>query len=101
FVVMSATLESAPVAAFLDGCPVIDVAGRTHPIEVTYQPDRSVADAAIELLGATGGQILCFLPGAAEIRRAVVDLQRQATGDVEVVPLHGSLDADEQDRALR
>ena len=100
-VVMSATLESQPVSAFLDGCPVIDVAGRTHPIDVSYHPGQSVADAAIDLLSATDGQILCFLPGAAEIRRAVSELQHKAGSGVDVVPLHGSLDADEQDLALR
>jgi ATP-dependent helicase HrpB len=100
-VVMSATLESAPVSAFLDGCPVIDVAGRTHPIDITYHPGQSVADAAVGLLGQTGGQLLCFLPGAPEIRRAVSELRQKTGGDVDVVPLHGSLDAAEQDLALR
>ena len=100
-VVMSATLESQPVSAFLDGCPVIDVAGRTHPIDVSYHPGQSVADAAIDLLSVTEGQVLCFLPGAAEIRRAVAELQHRAGSGVDVVPLHGSLDADEQDLALR
>jgi len=98
---MSATLESGPVSAFLDGCPVIDVPGRAHPIDISYQPGRSVADAAVDLLGATDGQILCFLPGAPEIRRAIADLQHKAGSSVDVVPLHGSLDADEQDLALR
>ena len=100
-VVMSATLESQPVAAFLDGCPVIDVAGRAYPIDISYHPGSSVADAANDLLGATDGQVLCFLPGAAEIRRAVGELQHKAGSGVDVVPLHGSLDADEQDLALR
>jgi ATP-dependent helicase HrpB len=99
-VVMSATLESQPVSAFLDGCPVIDVAGRTFPIDITYHPGQSVADAAVDLLAATDGQVLCFLPGAAEIRRAVTELQHKASG-VDIVPLHGSLAADEQDAALR
>ena len=99
-VVMSATLESAPVSAFLDGCPVIDVPGRSHPIEVTYHPGQSVADAAVGLLGETEGQLLCFLPGAAEIRRAIGELQHKAGSGVDVVPLHGSLDAGEQDLAL-
>ena len=100
-VVMSATLESAPVSAFLDGCPVIDVAGRSHPIDVTYHAGQSVADAAIGLLEETDGQLLCFLPGAAEIRRAISELQHKAGSGVDVVPLHGSLDAGEQDLALR
>ena len=99
-VVMSATLESASVSAFLDGCPVIDVAGRTHPIDVSYHPGQSVADAAVEIVAGTKGNVLCFLPGAFEIRRAVTELQHKARG-VDVVPLHGSLTADEQDLALR
>ncbi len=100
-VVMSATLDSAPVSAFLDGCPVIDVAGRSHPIDISYHAGQSVADAAIGLLGETDGQLLCFLPGAAEIRRAISELQHKAGSGVDVVPLHGSLDAGEQDLALR
>jgi ATP-dependent RNA helicase HrpB len=100
-VVMSATLESQPVSAFLDGCPVIDVPGRTYPIDIAYRPGQSVADAAIELLNATDGQVLCFLPGASEIRRAIGELQHKAGDGVDVIPLHGSLDAGEQDLALR
>ena len=100
-VVMSATLESQPVSAFLDLCPVIDVEGRMHPIDISYHPGQSVADAAIDLLGATDGQVLCFLPGAREIRRVVSELQHKAGGGVDIVPLHGSLGGDEQDMALR
>ena len=100
-VVMSATLDSVAVAAFLDGCPVIDVPGRLHPIDVAYASGQSVADAAMDLVRTTSGQVLCFLPGAAEIRRAIVELQPRAGGDVEIVPLHGSLDGDAQDLALR
>ncbi len=100
-VVMSATLDTGPVSAFLDNCPVIDVPGRTYPIEITYHPGQSMADAAIDALTATDGQVLCFLPGAAEIRRAVGELQHRAGEGVEVVPLHGSLDAAAQDLALR
>ena len=60
-----------------------------------------MADAVADVLGATDGQVLCFLPGAPEIRRAMNDLQQTVGGAVEVVPLHGSLDADAQDLALR
>jgi len=100
-VVMSATLESTTVSAFLDGCPVIDVPGRAHPLDMAYAPERSVAQAAADVLAATDGQVLCFLPGAPEIRRAMTEIQQKVGGAVEVVPLHGSLDADAQDLALR
>jgi ATP-dependent helicase HrpB len=59
-----------------------------------------VANAAADVLNKTDGQVLCFLPGAAEIRRAVEEIQHRLPG-VEVVPLHGSLDADAQDLALQ
>jgi ATP-dependent helicase HrpB len=100
-VVMSATLDSNAVSAFLDGCPVIDVPGRTYDVDVAYAPRRSVVDAADEVMRETDGQVLCFLPGAAEIRRTMADLRQRAPADVEIVALHGSLDADEQDLAVR
>ncbi len=99
-VVMSATIDTRAVSAFLDDCPVIDVPGRLHPIEVSYTPERTVADAAADALDQTAGDVLCFLPGAPEIRRVMTDLQGRSTG-AEIVPLHGSLPADEQDFALR
>src|SRR5439155_24102948 len=100
-VVMSATLDANPVAAFLDGCPIVDVPGRLHHVDISYEPGRPIAGTARDLLAATDGDILCFLSGAPEIRRAIPEIERQAPADVEVIPLHGSLDADAQDRALR
>jgi ATP-dependent RNA helicase HrpB len=100
-VVMSATLDAGAVSAFLDNCPIVEAPGRLHPIDVTYTPGQPVADAAADALDATSGQVLCFLPGAPEIRRAMGDLQSRLGGrGAEIVPLHGSLDAVEQDAAL-
>ena len=100
-VVMSATLDAGPVAAFLDGCPIVNVPGRVHPVEVVYAPGQSVADAAAHLLGMTTGHVLCFLAGAGEIQQTVISLKsRVAMREVEVIPLHGSLDAAAQDAAL-
>jgi ATP-dependent helicase HrpB len=100
-VVMSATLDTGMVAHFLDDCPVVRVPGRPHPVTVDHRPDQTIAAAAAELLHETTGHALCFLPGAPEIRRALPDVQRAAGNDVTVLPLHGSLSADEQDRALQ
>jgi ATP-dependent RNA helicase HrpB len=100
-VVMSATLDADTVAAFLDGCPVVDVPGREFPLDVSYAPGMSLADAAAGALSATSGQVLCFLSGAAEIRRGVADIQARVGPAIDVVPLYGSLDADAQDRALQ
>jgi ATP-dependent helicase HrpB len=104
-VVMSATIDAGAIASFLDDCPVIDVPGRMFPIDVDYMPQQPPAEAAADLVAATSGHVLCFLPGAFEIRRAISELDRLLRGanvrDVDIVPLHGSLDAGEQDAALR
>jgi ATP-dependent helicase HrpB len=102
--VMSATLDGAPVAQLLGGAPIVTSEGRSHRVETRHRPSRAgtrveaaVAAAVREALAADGGDVLAFLPGAGEIRRVEAIL-----GDVaaDVVPLHGSLPQALQDRAL-
>ena len=109
-VVMSATLDIEPVARFLDDCPVVRVEGRTFPIDVSYHPSvRPASPEAIEPLvrellanRSAAGHVLVFLPGMAEIRRIQKAIEPLAADHGAVVlPLHGSLPADEQDLALR
>ena len=97
--VMSATLDAAAVSTYLDDCPIVEVAGRSYPLDVRYAPGLSIADAVGTCLRDTSGQILCFLPGAAEIGRGHRDVAPAAEG-VEIVELHGSLDAAAQDAAI-
>jgi ATP-dependent helicase HrpB len=99
-VVMSATLATGPVAAFLGDCPVIDVPGTLHPLAIEYAPGQSVADAARELVPNSSGNILCFLPGVREISAAIAECAPLRDRGIDVVPLHGSLDAEAQDAAL-
>ena len=99
-VVMSATLQGEPLAAFLDGCPRIEVPGRIHPLEIDYYPAQPLADAVGQLLRQTSGSVLCFLPGAPEINRALGPVRAAAGPGADVLALHGSLPADEQDRAI-
>ena len=96
--VMSATLDAGPVARYLDECPVIEVAGRPHPIEIRYEPRTSLRDAVRTVLARSGGHVLCFLPGAPEIRRAQDELG--ALAGVRVLPLYGTLRSEAQDEAL-
>ncbi len=107
-VVMSATLDAAPVARYLGGCPVVTVPGRTHPVTITYRPEphpaasETIAEAVAGSLAAypdDRGDLLVFLPGAEEIRRSAARLADRH--DLAVLPLHGSLPAEEQERALR
>lgn len=108
-VAMSATLEAEPVARFLDA-PIKNVEGRTFPIDVRYAaaPDdrpleRRVRAAVVRLLEeGLDGDVLAFLPGAGEIRRATEELEGPARAlSLDVVPLHGDLPPDAQDRAIR
>jgi ATP-dependent helicase HrpB len=108
--VMSATLDAEPVAKFLAGAPVVRSEGRTFPIAIEHveQPDdrllgKQVA-AAVRRLAQQGldGDILVFLPGSGEIRRVAEDLDEVAAlFELCILPLHGDLTADEQDRAVR
>ncbi|MBI1949128.1 MAG: ATP-dependent helicase HrpB [Deltaproteobacteria bacterium] len=114
--VMSATLDAAAVARFLGDCPVVTSAGRPFPVDVRFADkkddrplDERVAGAVRNLVvepGDDGGDVLCFLPGAPEIRRAQERLAERAlvdkkTGEpLEVVPLYGALTPEEQDRAI-
>jgi ATP-dependent helicase HrpB len=96
--VMSATLDAGPVARFLGRCPVVDVPGRPHPIEVRYAPGVTAAAAVRTVLQGPGGHVLCFMAGAPEIRRVQAELGELV--GVRVLPLHGSLSSEEQDLAL-
>jgi len=107
-VVMSATLDAAPVARFLDNCPVLRSEGRLFPLEIAHQPysaaplEAQVAGAVNRLL-AEGhrGDVLVFLPGASEIRRAARECEPiAARNGLLVLPLHGDLSPAEQDRAV-
>ena len=101
-VVMSATLNPEPIASFLGDCPIVNVPGALHPLTMEYAAGESVQAAVTSLLPRTQGQLLCFLPGAREIERARTELTPLTTSrGIEIVPLHGSLDGDAQDAAIR
>ncbi len=94
-VVMSATIDARPVAEFINA-KIIEIPTRIHPIEIEYR-ETSMPAAVRELLQFARGDILCFLPGVREIERAAEGL---ANIDADVLPLHGTLDIDAQERSL-
>ena len=103
-VVMSATIDAARVSAYLGEAPIISVPGRTFPLEIQYAPGLSVEQAVVDALPSATGAILCFLPGAGEIARAMSALNGRLASvspAVAVLPLHGGLSADAQDAAIR
>jgi ATP-dependent helicase HrpB len=107
-IVMSATLDTGQVAEYLGGCPVLRSEGRLFEVSIRHLPyspkslEAQLTDA-LELLIAEepSGDVLAFLPGAAEIRRAMRESQAVARrADLLVLPLHGDLSPAEQDRAI-
>src|SRR5207237_8378073 len=107
-VVMSATLDTAPVAAHL-GCPVVRSEGRLHPVEIDYRAkadDRRMGEqvaAAVRKLTVPGtsGDVLVFLPGAAEHRHAqdaVAALAQHRS--LPVLPRHCALSGEARGRHL-
>ena len=109
-VAMSATLEAAPIAEYLSDCPTLRSEGRRFEVAVEHlsradeRPLAAQVEGAVRRLLTDGldGDVLVFLPGAAEIRRA----QEACAPFAEqsgwlVLPLHGELPAAEQDRAVK
>lgn len=113
-VVTSATIDPGRIAAFFDGAPVIEVSGRSWPIEVRYRPPAAdaeddldpgltagIVDAVRELQGgalATRGDVLVFLPGEREIRDAAEALD--GLGGIDVLPLYSRLSWADQQRVF-
>ena len=107
-IVMSATLDAGPVAKYLGDCRILRSEGKLFDLTIEYTPhspaplEEQVASALDRLTqrGVTG-DVLVFLPGAAEIRRAARAVEPLASRlGLLVVPLHGDLSPAEQDRAV-
>jgi ATP-dependent helicase HrpB len=107
-VVMSATLDPAPIAALLGDAPVIVSEGRMFPVETRYlgrDPGLRIEDqtvqAVLRALAEETGSLLVFLPGQGEIQRVAERLgERIADPTVDIAPLYGALDPRAQDRAI-
>ncbi|MGR0279635.1 ATP-dependent RNA helicase HrpA [Marinomonas dokdonensis] len=123
-IVTSATIDVERFSQHFSDAPIIEVSGRTYPVEVRYQPLLSKSDSeeldedqsmeqgildAVELLIAeerkTGyrgaGDILVFLPGEREIRETAEILRRAELRSTEVLPLYARLSASEQKRIFK
>lgn len=106
--VMSATLDPDAVCRFLGGAPLIDVAGRTFPVETTYVPtlERATIEDRVlrgvrEAVDAGRGDILVFLPGVPEIRRVHERLGESRLGDFDILEIFGDMSPEDQDRSFR
>ena len=115
--VTSATIDPQRLAAFFGGAPVIEVSGRSYPVEVRYRAlvaededaaelslPEGIVEAVRELDSAGGGaraDTLVFLPGEKHIREAADALSRARLADTEVLPLYARLSAADQQRIFQ
>jgi len=113
-IVTSATIDAERFAQHFatDGrpAPVIEVSGRTYPVEIRYRPpedeerelDEAIVDAVAELARERAdGDILVFLPGEREIRDAAEALRKHHPKGAEILPLYARLSFEEQERIFR
>jgi ATP-dependent helicase HrpB len=106
--VMSATLDLQPLARLLDDAPIVSAHGRSFNVTTHYIARRTEIPMELQLsqvvrtaLRDHAGDILCFLPGAGEIRRVQRNLEESALDrSVRVMPLYGELEGAAQDAAL-
>jgi len=108
-VVMSATMDPGPVSEFLGDAPVLGIEGRRFAVAIQYQgqaDDRPLQYQVVSAIAALiresrEGDILVFLPGAAEIRQSAEALRALAAQEgLAVFPLHGDLPGSQQQVAI-
>ncbi|OYY94616.1 MAG: ATP-dependent RNA helicase HrpA [Hydrogenophilales bacterium 28-61-23] len=130
-IISSATLEADRFSAYFNGAPVVEVSGRTYPVEMRYRPpaelggktvngnkpespfskpaateeepdfDLALLHAVDELAAEGPGDILVFLPGEREIRDAQESLRKHHPPHTEILPLFARLSVSEQEEVFR
>ncbi|MFD6194837.1 ATP-dependent RNA helicase HrpA [Streptomyces sp. NPDC060275] len=113
-VITSATIDPERFSRHFGDAPIVEVSGRTYPVEVRYRPlleedgddaDRdqitAITDAVEELMGEGKGDILVFLSGEREIRDTADALEKKRYKFTEVLPLYARLSHAEQHRVFQ
>ncbi|GAB6023330.1 Pre-mRNA-splicing factor ATP-dependent RNA helicase dhx15 [Chamberlinius hualienensis] len=111
-VIMSATLDAGKFQTYFDNAPLMNVPGRTHPVEIFYtpEPERDYLEAAIRtviqihMCEEVAGDVLLFLTGQEEIEEACKRLKREIdnlgpdVGELKCIPLYSTLPPNLQQR---
>jgi len=113
-IITSATLDAERFSKHFFNAPVLQVSGRTYPVEVRYRPPQqneegdtqdvpqAVCSALDELsIGGLKGDVLVFLPGEREIRDTAEALRKHQHKGLEILPLFSRLSIAEQDRVFK
>ncbi len=112
-IITSATIDTERFARHFGDAPVIEVSGRSWPVEIRYRPvqgkdeesrdrdmQQAILDAVDELAALGPGDILVFLPGEREIRETAEALRKHHPPHTEILPLFARLSAAEQNRVF-
>ncbi|EQA95287.1 ATP-dependent helicase HrpA, partial [Glaesserella parasuis 29755] len=106
-IITSATIDVERFSKHFNNAPIIEVSGRTYPVEVRYRPIveeddqdqlQGILNAVDELQAEGRGDILIFMNGEREIRDTAEALQKQELRHTEILPLYARLSAAEQQR---
>ena len=113
-IITSATLDAERFSKHFGNAPVLQVSGRTYPVEVRYRPPQqneegdtqdvpqAICSALDELsIGGLNGDVLVFLPGEREIRDTAEALRKHQHKGIEILPLFSRLSIAEQDRVFK
>ncbi|MGC4155148.1 MAG: ATP-dependent RNA helicase HrpA [Propionicimonas sp.] len=110
-IITSATIDTGRFAAHFDDAPVVEIPGRTYPVELRYRPVRdgaerdadlidALCEAVIELDNERDGDILVFCSGEREIRDAAEAIEGLKLRFTHVLPLYARLSAAEQHKVF-
>jgi len=109
-VIMSATMDAQKMQGYFDNAPLLNIPGRTHPVEIFYtaDPERDYLEAAIRTVvqihnSEPAGDVLLFLTGEEEIESACRALRKESarypdSGELVAVPLYSSLPPAQQQK---
>ncbi|HET7810562.1 MAG TPA: ATP-dependent RNA helicase HrpA [Steroidobacteraceae bacterium] len=113
-IITSATIDPGRFSRHFGDAPIINVSGRSYPVEVRYRPvaldeedetgvdeQAAILSAVDELWSEQAGDILVFLSGEREIRETAESLRKHHPQKCEVLPLYSRLSQDEQQRVFK
>lgn len=114
-IITSATIDPQRFSTHFDNAPIIEVSGRTYPVEIRYRPieqneeedetsgdlQQAILDAVDELHRDMRGDVLIFLSGENEIRETTESLRKHHPAKCEILPLYSKLSIAEQEKVFK
>lgn len=109
-IITSATIDVDRFSRHFGHAPIVEVSGRTYPVETRYHPvdlvdddepvTRAILDVLAEIDSMAKGDVLVFLPGEREIRETAREIKRKGPADLEILPLYSRLSIADQNKVF-